>query len=296
MESPGGPSGGGTSISDVVAGALPGILKRGRVIVSPYPFGLSDDDNMRVTCVNTVANLTVNIHTRRVNRDQSVTADTPSFSPPSDRTVVTFDIPLAGGYVTNLSCFATGAPILKGQCFVIVQMIRGLNVSATLLGTLLAGYITATQPVGWPGSPIESSTDGEPVVRTIVGTTPAAGAEWTETVPTGARWELIALHQHFQTSATASNRVPNLEFRAGANKLWSTALDTAQAASRASDYYFSQNLPFQARASGQLLDVPLASQVRLLAGQVFGSNTDVLQVGDQYSAPIYTVREWQEVG
>jgi hypothetical protein len=173
------PAADGSTPAAVLQSALPGSLARGKVVVSPYPFGLSDDDNMRVTAVNSVANVVVNIHTRRVTKEMTVTADAPTLTPPSNRTPTSIDVPLAGGFVTNLSVFASGASPLKGQCFVIVQMIRGTGVAATVLGTLVAGYITANQPIGWPGSPIESSTDAEPCVRTIVGTVPAGGTGWS---------------------------------------------------------------------------------------------------------------------
>src|SRR5262249_46183156 len=109
----------------------------------------------------------------------------------SNRTAKTEDFVLGGGLVTNLSVFATAGSPLIGQCFVIVQLVRSLGVTAYVMGTMLQGYVTTTQNLGWPGSAIVSSTDGEPAIRDIVGTDPVAGAGWSETVPAGARWELV---------------------------------------------------------------------------------------------------------
>jgi len=293
MESPGSPAGGGSSISDVIAGALPGILKRGKVIVSPYPFGLSDDDNLRVTAVNSVAGVVVNIHTRRVLRDQSITTDTPSFAPPANRVATSIDVPLAGGYTTNLSVFASGAAPLKGQCFVIVQMIRGLGVSASIIGTLLAGTITTTQAIGWPGSPIESSTDGEPVVRFITGTAPgAANTPITETVPTGARWELIAFAATLTTPDTAAAIQPSLNVSSGGLTFVNAPLQV-MAAGAYNNPLCCWSAGYSPNSTTKVNEpsASLPSGLKLLAGSVI---TVPGLLFETWGAPHYIVREWQE--
>src|SRR5439155_18890058 len=108
---------------------------------------------------------------------------------------------LGKGAILNLTVFASAGAPLMGQTYVIVQLIKGLTGATIVLGTLLGGYLTATQALGWPGSPIISSTDGEGCTRLIVGTTPAAEANILETVPTGARWELLSLEASYVQGA-----------------------------------------------------------------------------------------------
>jgi hypothetical protein len=100
-------------------------------------------------------------------------------------------IALAAGFVLDLTVRVDGRAA-HGQTYVILELVRGLDGPLTLVGTFASGYVTASQGVGWPGSPIISSTDGEPAVRYVQGTDPRP-AEITETVPTGARWEVMTL-------------------------------------------------------------------------------------------------------
>lgn len=283
------------SPSQIVQGALPGILARAKVVINPYPFGLSDDSNLRMTSVCSLPGVTVELHYRMLLRDGSVKVGRFQHSPNSNRTTKSDDFPLAGGYVTNLSVFAsTGSPKV-GQVFVIVQLLNGLGAAATVMGTMLQGYVTTTQGLGWPGSPIESSTDGEPAVRTVGGTLPPIGVELSETVPNGARWELLALTTLFTTSAAVPTRRPRLRYASGADFIGFYPHTLAIGPGAVTFITWGPGLVPSADAAQQTVTVGLPNPMRLLAGQTFSTLTGALDVGDSYQTPIYTVREWLEV-
>jgi hypothetical protein len=86
-------------------------------------------------------------------------------------------------------------------------------------------------PLAFPGVPIASPLDGGGALRSIAGTTPGAGAEISETVPTGARWELLAFQATFVTSAAAANRVPQLTLDDGTTVYFRLGAALNQAAS-----------------------------------------------------------------
>ncbi len=278
-----------------LASILPGILARAKVVASPFPFGLSDDDNLRVTSVNAVPGVTIEVHYRQLLRNGEIKAGVFKHTPNSNRTAKSDDFNMAGGFVTNISAFATGGSPLIGQTFVIVQIIRGMGSVAIIAGTMLQGYVTTTQGLGWPGSPIISSTDGEPVIRTIVGSTPGAGNGPLETVPTGSRWELLTWF------ATATKNVGPLTSITPTVQL-ADALSNqigAYSASAAFQNVTSQSASFGsgltpsaaagAQVSGSLptgLKLPAGSQISMPAPNNIAN----------WSAPIYTVREWQEAG
>ena len=177
-----------------------------------------------------------------------------------------------------------------------VQLVRGVGAAAIVLGTLLAGYVTTTQALGWPGSPIVSATEGEPAVRSFVGTTPAAASEISESVPTGARWELVSLVTQLTTSAVAGTRTPLIVLgnpaapwglfpvfqTFGNSVVWT--LTWGQAVSAVG----------QGSSTCEAMSIPVAA--RLLGGHTIKTITAGMQAGDQYSAPQYVVREWLEVG
>jgi hypothetical protein len=112
--------------------------------------------------------------------------------------------------VLNLTVFASAGTPTIGQTFVIVQLVRGKGAAATVLGTLLQAYVTSTQHLAFPGSPVQSSLDGPGAVRMFGGTQPAAGLNFTEIVPFGARWQLLAIRTRLTTSAVVATRVPIL--------------------------------------------------------------------------------------
>src|SRR6516162_1693189 len=49
--------------------------------------------------------------------------------------------------------------------------------------------------------------------RPVAITTPAAGANWTVTVPGGRMWRPIAINATLVTSAAVANRIPGIQFQ-----------------------------------------------------------------------------------
>src|SRR5216684_7447604 len=90
------------------------------------------------------------------------------------------------------------------------QLLRYVGGTAIVLGTLLGGYVTAVQALGFPGSPVSNSLDGTPPAVEGNGNTPAVGADTFDTVPLGARWEILYYSAKLTTSAAVANRRPSL--------------------------------------------------------------------------------------
>lgn len=283
---------------DIIAGALPGILSRAQVVVSPYPFGVSDGDKLRVTVANTLAGITLEIHGRSVPRGEAAKPFRLPMAPASSGFPTTQDFPLAGGFITNLSVVAANGSPQIGQTYVIVQMIRGDGAAAFVMGTLLEGYVTATQALGWPGSPITDSITVGGYIRQIAGTKPAAGLEVFETVPNGRRWDVIAIFLRLQTSAAVGNRFTRLDFVSPVVAYF--------AAFNASPLLASQNGLYVAAPVSADLDVaigggdrwirmPIPLNFTMRQGDSFQSNTHNLSALDQWDAPYYVVKESLEV-
>jgi hypothetical protein len=67
----------------------------------------------------------------------------------------------------NVVVLSTNATVQRGQTYVRIDIERGANARVTL-GTLLAGYIDSSGGRAWPGSPLESGTEGPGWIHTIV--------------------------------------------------------------------------------------------------------------------------------
>jgi hypothetical protein len=167
--------------------------------------------------------------------------------------------------------------------------------SSFVLGTLLSGYVTAVQALGFPGSPIVSSTSDEPYIRNIIGTQPAAGAEISETVPAGARWELVSFLAFLAKNAVNGGPMELRRF-IGADAFWQAVVNHTHNAGATINYIFAQGLtnvsagPPATGTSNQVLP----TRALFSAGDEIRTSL-VNNAGDQWSAPFYTVREWLEV-
>jgi len=275
-------------------GATPIPTGAGRIIASPFQFVASGEDSIRVVSVNSLAGVRVKIQGRILREKGNVEAFAHDHVPNTDRTVSFTDYSLGIGAVLNVVVYANVGSPLIGQTFVIVELIRGTAAAGIVLGTLLQGYVTSTQVLAWPGSPIRSSTDGEAYIRNIVGTDPPAGSEIVETVPFGARWELLSFSAFCNKNANGGPM--ELRKAVGANLFWQVVASHTHNVGAVINYVFAQGLnttsagPPGTGTSNHA--IPMNAHFN--AGDEIRTSL-VNNAGDNWSAPVYTVREWLEV-
>jgi len=276
--------------------AQPALIGGGRIIPTPAQFFLTGEDRLRVVTANSVTGVRVAISARIANLRGDTIAERWDHVPNTNRTTKTEDFELGVGSLLNVTAFATAGAPLSGQTYVMVQLVRGIGAAAIVLGTLLAGYVTTTQAIGWPGSPIVSSTEGEPAIRLIFGSVPAVGAEFLETCPTGARWQLISICEFFQTSAAVGNRNCRLLLQQSLVNYGLYPIVAAMVASQSTLITWATGASDLNPFANSVFTAALPTPLFLQAGQTFGSSTVGMQAGDQWGTPAYAVREWLEVG
>jgi hypothetical protein len=270
---------------------------RARVFEVSSPFGTTGNENLRIVSVNLVTGVRIIVQGRRL----ALNGETQPFAfdqvPATNGTVTTSNFPLGIGTVLNMSIFVTGASPLIGQTFVQAKLILGFSGATIVLGTILQGYINASQELSWPGSPLVASTDVVWPVRAITGTAPAAGVEIVETCPTGRRWELLQI----ATTLTLDG-VPTA-VRAGI-KLFNGGVATYQqrtgtnlnvANNAAITWTPGATEGVAAQGDNFWMVLPLPIYPLILAGGSFQTWTNNLDVHSIYTAPNYLVRELLEV-
>jgi hypothetical protein len=256
-------------------------------------FSLTGAAALQVSSWNSLASvrLTIRGYTRDVT--DRVTPFEFAHVPASNRTITSTIHPLPEGELLNVTVFLNGAAPITGQTFVRLQLLRGRETSSVVLGTLAAGYVTAVQPLAFPGSGVKSSLAGPGALRSITGTNPAAGVEISETVPTNARWRVYAVRFALVTDATVASRESLLTFDDGATVFAVSMPAGAQAASSTFTHdWFHHTFPRVAAASAEL-NQPLP-RIDLLAAARVRTVTTNLQAGDNYGAPQLLVEEWLE--
>jgi hypothetical protein len=120
---------------------------------------------------------------------------------------------------------------------------------------------------------------------------PAAGAEFTVTVPTGKVWRVLGLTVTLVTDANAASRNLQLLFDDGANNLFYGCSTPSQTASTTWTY-FAEASNIQPPAASNNIGIIIPGDIMLGPAYRIRSVTAGKQVGDNYGAPIIFVEEW----
>jgi len=266
----------------------------GRLVPSPYNFEFTGEDALRLTVHNSQPGVVVALHYRMKPPAGSIHASAYAFAPAADRSASATEFAIGLGYLLNVTLFCSSGAPTRGQTFARLQVIRGRGAAAVVLGTVVQGYITGNQDRAWPGSPLEGSLEGDGYVRFIIGTAPAATSECRETVPTGARWDLLSVVVELTTSAVAGTRRPNVGFDDGVTRHVRTTNPGTLTAGLTASHYWVQGLPLDTVIGGESATAGLPVSMRLIAAHAWHTMTGAMQAGDQYGAPRFMVREWLE--
>lgn len=276
--------------------AAPTYAGGSQIIQSPFQFVADADTFLRVTSACSITGVTVAVQGRRLDERGELQVIQETHTPNTNRSVKTQDYALGPGALLNLTLFASAGAPLSGQCYVMAQILRNVGNVAIILGTVLGGYITATQALGFPGSAVVPSLGGEPVLRTIIGTAHSGVTDLTETVPTGARWELLVFAAVLHTSSSGANHV-QLTIDDGTNRLITAASSDPPNATGTFRYEWWPGLnsfgTLMVINSGAVAGLP--NVVRLTAGSRIKTQRASTFAGDSWDAPVYTVREWLDV-
>lgn len=276
-----------TPALDQAIGAAPLYVPRGRF--------LTGDDHLRITSFNSAAGVTLAIEGRQYVPGKGIVALVERHVPNTDRTTASSVFTLAPGWLEAVQVRASVGTPRRGQCFVIVELVRGApNMTAIPVETILEGYVTDTSRRSGPHMPLELMPDGRGVIRSITGTDPAAGSEVSETVPTNARWCLLSFAVTLVTSAAAANRVPSLVFDDGALVHGRYPVRNNETATSTVVNSWGGGISAGAELNGVQVSAGLPVGVMLQGGHRIRTITAALDAGDNYGAPQYLVEEWIE--
>ncbi len=265
-------------------------------IPPPTAFYLAREDQLRISLWNSVTGVTIFMGARFLGPDGTLVPWVESFTPAATRAESATVLPPVEGYLLGLY-FGTTSALLPGQCYISCVVTRPRLAAGSHMHPLAAGYVTISARPGWPAQPLRDARDGQGAIRIITGTTPAVGAESTETVPTGARWRLISWTSTLTTSAQGGNRGAELVADDGTNDLWGSDDPSSIGVSTAQTFFFVHGLG--SRVSSGVPGVrpynPLPTQALLSGGSRIKTRTASLQTGDSWAAPRYVVEEWINV-
>lgn len=251
------------------------------------------EDRLRLRVFNAAAGVRLNLEARTLRVDGSISPTNEPIVPTTDRSEAPVIVNLAEGWLQHVSVRAVSGTPRRGQCWCVVDIVRGQTGALTPVGFIGQGYAKDTSGLAWPGTPMLDSADGPGVIRSILGTDPAVNTEILETVPANARWRLLAVTFSLVADVNVANREVNLTIDDGAAVVARIASGTAQTAGQTRDYTFARNVQRGAPAAGQVINAPLPDAM-LMGGYRIQTATTNRQVGDNYGAPQLWVEEWIE--
>lgn len=251
------------------------------------------DTAIRLNAYASIAGVTVTVAGRILDEAGEIRPFVFTVAPGSARALATVDFQIQAGTLVSLVAYASAGTPLLGQCFVTVQLALGAGGATIAHDTLLAGYVSAAVSIAWPGSPIASPIAPPGVGRVVIGSNPAAGAEISEVVPTGARWRLLSLRASLVTSAAVANRLPILIFDNGATTFAVAPAAAVQTASLTVTYYWSVYGALSAGVS-TFTNAMLPDYIVLMTGFRIKTATSALDGADDWGAPTYEIEEWIE--
>lgn len=261
----------------------------------PWVFSFTGEDVLEITSWNSAAGVRIVVQGRvRVSTGQTKPF-TAAHVPTSDRTATITVQSMPVGELLNVVAFCSAGSSIGGQTFVRVAVRRGAGAAFERLGLLIQGPITPNVARAWPGSNIITPSDGEPIPRTLMGTTPAVNTDWSETVPAGARWEIVGVYANLNTGATGLPRSAVFQMYDGSSIIQSANPSKDQTDTIQRYYSWAPNLPATTSANSPVYQQPIAQRIIMRAGWAIFTTTFGIGGGDQWSAPNLHVREWLEI-
>lgn len=274
-------------LASSLAGAPPACY-----IAAPSAVYLTGEEFLQLSSLANAAGVTLTVAGRVLRPDNTISRIQFTHAPNSNRTIATQRVGLPEGWLLGLRVTASAGTPAAGAVWVNLELVLG-NTGATLTDqTLGFGFVTANTPFAFPLSVNTLPLEGPGNLRSITGTTPGAGVEISETVPTGARWQILAFRAQLLTAIAAANRAPTLTLDDGANLYHQANQGAPVPASTLSSLSWGPGAGVNTGGNTSILTAGLPVDIRMGAGHRLRTVTANIQAADQYSAVQYLVREW----
>ncbi|MCI0557322.1 MAG: hypothetical protein MN733_02425 [Nitrososphaera sp.] len=208
-------------------------------------------------------------------------------SPTADSAIVNTnfripDIPIA------LSVVDLAAVLVQGETFVTVS----LTINGDVVQQLMSGWVYNQKALSWPVISGDDQRPGGGRLLTITGDNPAAGAECSDTVPSGQIWKIHIARLNLVADATAANRLIHLVLNDGTTDYADFFTTIAHTASENKFYTFSSAATNSEGSQDNDIAAVFPEFIWLPEAHIIKTETTAIQAGDNYAAPIYMVERF----
>lgn len=195
------------------------------LLSAPFAFGVDASDLLRVRAwchaprswpsLDRLFVLTL----RMVRADGTGQVSDLTIAPTTNVVAQTFYLTLEAGAIQTVALYWDGPTLTtqSGRMYAIVDLLRGTPTGAQkVIGTFIAGYVGAGEPITWPGSPLLAPNEG-PGYPQLLPFSSTAGNEMNITGLTNVLCKLRSIDMEFTAGPAAGNRRPHVFFTIGVN-------------------------------------------------------------------------------
>lgn len=177
-----------------------------------------------------------------------------------------------------VSAYDNGDAIEQGECYVSAF----LKLNGQAYYTLFSGLVYRGKGISWPTNVIESTIPMPGKIEEYNMANPAAGAEFSYTVPNNRIFLITAISFRLVTAVAAANRRVHLSitYPGGGAVDYFSSID--QAASLTRDYTCAPRPGGLAEFAGTKIIIPIPDNLWLSEGAIIATATDNLQAADDF--------------
>jgi len=247
---------------------------------------------------NSATGVTLTLTIRMIDENGSVQESMYfTMSPTSDRALNTKNMSIGGGYILSAMVSVTGGTVnSRGQCWTTLQLADArANPTFIPIQTFLSDYVTNGSNPSWPGGFIRQSTEGAGYINIINVSNPAAGVDWTYTVPAHCLQSIKGIFAFFQTSAAVGNRVMQFQLNSPYDAISSTSNNVAastQAHFIAEPWGWNPSPAALVFENVQQEYLSMIFPLFLIPGDTLISNTNNIAAADQWTHIIIHTEDW----
>lgn len=200
---------------------------------------------------------------------------------------------ISEGFLIGLALVPETATFARGDAYATVGITRGGDEPGSITQVLASDYIEALSGPTFPTGPVLSTVSGRGALNDELQTDPAAGDEFSITIPNRARQRLVSAFFTLVTDGTAADRRFTLELATVGGVMVQTLATASQPASTTRSY----SLAHWGESPGLIASTEMINwpdHAFMSGGNFLRTNTANLQAGDNYVAPLLFIEEWLE--
>lgn len=259
----------------------------------PFPCYIGVDDALFVQVANFANALPCFINVRMLGLDGLIHPIQLEFVPAVQRAYASQRFNLMEGWLLSLAIITPGSSIGPGNwAYATAGIVRSPFGIGNQYDVLVAGYLDNNVGLSYPISGQQRPTDGQGIPQVVNPGNPAAGADISIAVPSGAIWRPVSLRATLTTAVAVANRLVSATYQSAGNVLMESPSNFTQAASIVNTYNFFDSAQYLATPFNLRTVAPLPSNTFLQRGNTINTVTTGIQAADQWSSVILLVQEW----